>query len=174
MTRKIHPSVQRLINAVPFLEEVAKEIEKSIDEIEKTGTAVDAAVFFHDLKEAYTALDDARKLSYHQKDRMDKFIVPSKLNSFGSDKLRIPEVGRSFYVTTKYTASFSDKEAGFEWLRAKGNGDIIQETVNAGMLASLCKNMVLEEGIDPPEEIVKFSSYETTGSAKYTPKEKAV
>ena len=49
-------------------------------------------------------------------------------------------------------------------------GDMIQETVNAGTLSAFIRNMILEQGIDPPEDIVKVSTYSTTSMVKYRPK----
>lgn len=122
------------------------------------------------IKETHAKLDAATKSLYRVRDFLDKSIVPTKMEAEGVDMVRIPELGRSFSKQSKMSASFIDKQAGFEWLRSIGQGDIIQETVNAGTLASFVRNMIIEEGIDPPEDVVKVTSYNTTSINKYTPK----
>ena len=163
----------RLQKAAVYLEEVARELKANSVSI-KDMTAIESVEWYWALKCAYDELDAARKDVYKLKDELEKFILPSKLDALGVDKIRVPELGRSFYTQTKYSASFPDKEKGFEWLRSSGNGALVQETVNASTLAAFCKNMVLEEGIDPPEDIINFRSYQTIGSSKYTPPKKAV
>lgn len=163
--------LNRLKDAAVYLQEVAAQLDEAPTD---TMPFNELAEFYLRLKENYEALDKARKEIYKVKDRMDKFVVPEALENTGSDKVRIPELKRSFYVNVKYSASFIDKEAGCNWLRDTGAGDLIQPTVNAGTLAGYCKSLVLDEGIDPPEDIVKFTSYKTTGISKYTPKQKAV
>lgn len=165
--------IDRIIKAAEFLNEVADQTDKLVENVEGTADVTTSCEVFLRLKEAYEGLDKARKRIYAAKDKMDKAVVPAKLENCGMDKVQIPSLGRSFYTVTKYSASFVDREKGYEWLRENGNADVITETVNASTLAGLVKDMVLEEGIDPPEDVVKFTSYNTTGSSKYTPKKKA-
>lgn len=122
------------------------------------------------LKEQYRELDRQRKRVYAVLDRLDKGIVPEALDAAGTDMVRIPEMGRSFSIRTNLSASFHDKDAGIQWLRDIGQGDMVQETVNAGTLASMVSRMIKDEGLEPPEEIVKVNPYRTIGSSKYTPK----
>lgn len=164
-----HPN-DRIRNAALHLEEVADQLTTLVDEIEAMGTVEETCTVYVGLKEAYDALDAARKRVYKQKDRMDKGIVPAKLESAGTDKVRIPGLAKSFYILPKMSASFIDKDAGFKWLQDQGAEDLIQPTVNASTLSSYVKNLINEEGIDPPEDIVKLNMYNTTGMSKYTPK----
>jgi hypothetical protein len=161
----------RLANAAVYLADLANEIEREVEYIEAR-TLAEACTFYVGLKADYEALNNARLLVYNSVDKLNKQIIPSKLNAAGVDKIQIPELAKSFYIATKYSASIIDKTKGYEWLRENNYGDVIGETVNAGTLAALCKSMILDDGIDPPEELIKFSSYETTGVSKYTPKEK--
>ena len=102
---------------------------------------------------------------------MDKFILPTKFDASDLDLIRIPELARSFYPTTKYSAKTLDKEELMKWLRDLGQDALISETVNSSTLAGFLKERMLEEGIDPPEEIVQLTTYKSIGSSKYTPKE---
>lgn len=130
-----------------------------------------------DMAKAYWAVstlhDDLKKQLtriYHVMNALDKNVLPKLFDHHGVDMVRIPELGRSFSLRQMTTASMLDKEAALAWLRDNGHGDLIQETVNAGTLASFIRNMILEEGTEPPEELFKVNSYKTIGSNKYNPK----
>lgn len=118
----------------------------------------------------YEELDKAAKKVYHFKDALNKFHIPERLRAYNMDGMRIPEIARSFSIVEKTSASFLDKDAGLDWLRSIEQGDMIQETVNAGTLSAFIRNMILEQGIDPPDDIVKVSTYSTTSMVKYRPK----
>lgn len=121
-------------------------------------------------KEGYDKLDALVKKLYHFKDRLDKHTLPTRMADAGLEMFRVPSIARSFSTVEKTSASFIDKQKGYEWLRNIGQGDIIQETVNAGTLAAFCRNMVLEQGQEPPTDIIKMSSYSVTSITKYRPK----
>jgi len=130
-----------------------------------------------DMAKAYWAVstlhDDLKKQLtriYHVMNALDKNVLPKLFDHHGVDMVRIPELGRSFSLRQMTTASMLEKEAALAWLRDNGHGDLIQETVNAGTLASFIRNMILEQGVEPPEELFKVNSYKTIGSNKYNPK----
>lgn len=162
----------KLAEITAALVETAKTIEDYIERIRRDGQAKDIMVTYFHLYEDYKALDEAAKAIYHLKDKMDKFLVPEALENLGTDKMQIPDVARSFYINTKWSASIIDKERGFEYLRANGAGSLISETVNAGTLASYAKDLMVNEGRDLPEDIFKVTTYRTTGMSRYTPKAK--
>lgn len=161
---------------------IAETLAKLLPEIQKikdltdgvrddpTMRAANAATALFMVKGAHDAVDAAKKAIYKPKDFLDKVIVPEKMEADGVDQVRVPSIARSFSVQDKMSASFVDKEAGFEWLRGLGQGDMITETVNAGTLTAYVRNLILEEGIDPPEDVVKVSQYKATGMNKYMPK----
>ena len=128
---------------------------------------------FWTLKTLHERADKARKQLYHIVNAIDKGIFPAQLEKRDLDMVRVPELGRSFYSQDKTSASILDKEGGYKWLRENGHEDLIQETVNAGTLASFARNLQIEEGIDLPEDLFKVTTYSTTGSSKYTPKKGA-
>lgn len=152
------------------LNATADVIEKVVEECEEA-TLVEAAKTFWHLKQGYDAVDKARKRIYALQDKMDKFVLPTKFDASDLDLIRIPELARSFYPTTKYSAKTLDKEELMKWLRDLGQDALISETVNSSTLAGFLKERMLEEGIDPPEEIVQLTTYKSIGSSKYTPKE---
>ena len=63
-----------------------------------------------------------------------------------------------------------NKNAAMQWLRDNDLGETITETVNAGTLAKVLKEYVIETGKDAPEDAFKLTEYQSTGSSKYTPK----
>ena len=158
--------------ALEFLEKDAAAIVKLGDAL-KDDPAVKPATlaeFYFHLRELHERADAAVKAVYHVHDMLNKFLIPTRLKDNGLDAIKVPAVARSFSIVTKTSASFIDKDAGLAWLRETGNGDMIQETVNAGTLAAFCRNLVLEKGIDPPPEIVNMKTYDTTSMVKYRPK----
>ncbi len=162
-------AIERTIKAAEHLTKLAAQAQAEIDAMDNAKLS-EVATYFIQFKEAHAALETARKLVGAKVALLDKTILPKKFENAGSDKIRVPEIGRSFYTQTKYSCSMIDKEKGPAWLREKGAGDIIQETVNAGTLAAFMNGYVLEHGEDPPEDIFKVSSYYGIGSSKYKPK----
>ena len=143
---------------------------KSKMSLDFMGNAVRASIALYHLSLYHKALDDEAKRAYHFKDLFDKGIVPKKMEAEGLDLLRVPEVARSFSLQQRMSASMVDKEKTFDWLRDIGQEALIQETVNASSLSALCRNLIIDEGIDPPADAVKVSTYQATSINKYTPK----
>lgn len=130
----------------------------------------DVCALYFLIKTHYEAIDRAKKEWSKLKTFMERAIIPEKMEKADVDMVRLPDLARSFSLQKRYSASIVDKEAAFKWLRESGNEDIIQETVNAGTLSSFCRSLMLDEGIEPPEDAVKVSSYNAIGVNKYTPK----
>lgn len=159
-----------------IVEELADKIAEIKDMAEKTRDKdlVQAVKFYYHAKEAHTALDEVRKRLYHIVDEYDKAILPAKFGDSGLDLVRVPELARSFYPSDKFSARTVDKDKLFEWLRSPGvnQAEIITETVNASTLAGVLKSLMLEQGIEAPEDVAVLTKYQTIGSSKYTPKDK--
>ena len=161
--------ISRIRNITAQLVDIDGEVAVLTDNFTKKPLNEGAVLYFQ-LKEAYTELDTARKMMYKRLDYMNKAAIPEMLERMGIDKIQVPEIARSFYILTKSSASMIDKDAGFKWLRERGDGALITETVSAGTLSSYMKDLITNEGIDPPDDIFRFSTYNTTGMSKYTPK----
>lgn len=162
--------IDEIRDVTATVEILADKIEAAVNAADKFEKIEDVAKLFHNLKTNYTALDDARKLVYHQLDRLDKAIFPGFLERLGVDKIRVPELERSFYTSLKYSVKQLNKEAVIQFLRDNDGEDIISETVNIGTLTNFVKDLMLEQGIEPPEGILELTSYSTIGSSKYKPK----
>lgn len=156
--------------ATSSLEEaIIRVIAESVT-IEERKDMAEVLTDYYNIKQVYAALDEVRKKLYHRVDRLEKAVIPAMMDDQGVDKVAVPALKRSFYTLQKHSASMIDKEVGMQWLRDNEMGEAISETVNAGTLAKMLKEFVLEKGIDPPAEAFKLSEYTTIGSSKYTPK----
>lgn len=167
------PALRRLAASAKALTELAEQLRLEIEELKKTPPKLtDFVVYFHHLDTGYDALDKARKSVLKMQDWMDKALVPERLDAEGQgDGVRVPVLSRNYYPLTKYSASViaEKRTEAYEWVRARDPA-LIVETINAGTLASYFKGLVIEENIEPPSDLFKFSSYKTMSSSKYTPK----
>lgn len=165
-----------LENGIARLQELFEVLNAAIEsQTEKTvrsGNLRDLLVLFRTLDEGYDAIDALRKKFYLSNDTLNKSIVPQAIENSGMDLVRIPDLGRSFYIVPKLSVSIVEgaKEAAYDWLRKNGGEDLPQLTVNAGTLAAWVRQMQKEKNIDPPAELFTLNPYNTTGSSKYTPK----
>jgi hypothetical protein len=157
---------------VTELATVAENAEAWLEKIkdDKTLKPADLAKVYFYMDGFHDDVKAALNRLYHVIDAMDKFVLPTLLEHHGIDMVRVPEIKRSFSIRQMMTASIVDKEEGMKWLRENGFKDLIQETVNAGTLASTFRSMILDQGIDPPEEIFKVNNYKKISVTKYTPK----
>ncbi len=149
------------------------EVNNISENLESLATGTDVApllIAYQKLRDEYALIDKARLNLYHLKNQMDKVILPELFEKLGIDKLAVAELSRSYYVIPKSSATMADKIKAFEWLRENGGDDLISETVNAGTLNSLLRELLEETGVLPPEEIIKFSTFKMMGSSTYTPK----
>ena len=162
--------MDQAISSISVVRDYINWIIETLEDLEKTGTLEELVTAYHYANLWYKDLDEQRKRLYKALDHMNKGVLPEKFADRDLDKIQLKSLSRSFYPITKLSASFHDKERGFEWLRENGDDALITETVNAGTLASHVKRMIEDEGIDPPEDIVKVNTYKITGSSKYTPK----
>lgn len=148
------------------LEQWAAEIE--VDK--STPPSAIATRFFH-MKMGYQALDQAVKRFYNIYNKVNQQILPQRMEDNDVDMIRVPEIARSFSIRPMVSATMVDKGKGMAWLRERGQGDLIQPTVNAGTLSTFCRSLMLEEGIEPPAEAIAVRTYKNIGINKYTPKE---
>ena len=166
----LHHTAHELAGDLDRVFDQIEDITRSISRASGPSSPANIATSLFLMDATHKRLDEMRKRFYHEKDYLDKKVLPAALEAANTDIVRVPELARSFSLQVKYSASFLDKDKGFEWLRERGSEDLIQETVNAGTLAAFVKSLIVDEGVDPPEDIVKVSTYQTIGITKYTPK----
>lgn len=162
----------RILRAAELLGEIIRDLEGlvSFADEDKTVKPAEIALMLFAISGAHEKLDASAKALYHVKDKLNKVVLPKRLEDNNTDIVRVPEIARSFSLQTKTSASFIDNEAGFAWLREIGQGDLITQTVNAGTLSAFVRNLQNDQGIDPPEEIVRVNTYNTISVNKYKPK----
>lgn len=64
-----------------------------------------------------------------------------------------------FGMQTRTSAKILDKPLAFEWLRSEGQGDIIQETVNAQTLGAFAGNYMESTGKDLPDTLFEVKQH---------------
>ena len=96
--------------------------------------------------------------------------ILDRLDSMGVDKVAVPSLKRSFYPKLHHSASMADRAAGMEWLRENGGAGLITETVHHQTLTSFVREMIEDQGLEPPPEIFSFKTHRSLGSSTYTPK----
>lgn len=169
---------QKFIEQAEALEKTIMTLTDEIDSVTTSAdilpkvkhTSSDIGKAYFALTDLHKKLDAATKKLYHAKNAYDKAIIPKHMEENGLSGFKVPEIARSFSVNQKMSASFLDKEKGYQWLRDQGQGDIITETVNAGTLSAFCRDMILNQGMEPPEDIIKVNTYEATSMTRYNPK----
>lgn len=115
-------------------------------------------------RDLYKAMDETRKRLEAVISKIGEEDIPKRFMNEKIKTTNLVDVGR---VTVAYRASASmpDKIKGMDWLRENGHPDIIQETVNAGTLASFVKSEFIEKNMDPPD-VFKFSTSPYTSITK--------
>lgn len=168
-TDRIVAGLQRVIETLNKISDAAEALREEARDNKSVSPAALGYTLFQ-LKETYEEADKQLKRVYHVKDAIDKNILPERMRDNNIDGFKVPEIARSFSIIDKTSASFVDKEAGIAWLNSIGQGDMVQQTVNAGTLAAFCRSLLLERGMEPPEDVIKVSTYSVTGMVKYRPK----
>ena len=166
-------SITRIYAAATLLEEWSGFTD-DLEQVVANDDLAEALRYYAKFKRAYEALDVARKKAFKHLDYLNKSIIPKKLEDADlADGVRVQiddQTGYNFRVQTQYSAKQNDREALYAWLRERGDGELITETVNASTLASYLKGLMLDEGIEVPQEMAELTTYEITGMTKYTPK----
>lgn len=161
---------EQISQSVTDLNQIADKVKDFCENRADNYELADICALYFLVKSHYEAIDKMKTEWSKLKMFMERAVLPEKMEKADVDMVRVPDLARSFSLQKRYSASIVDKEAAFKWLRESGNEEIIQETVNAGTLSSFCRNLMLDQGIEPPEDAVKVSSYNAIGVNKYTPK----
>lgn len=163
---KLELAKERAVEALCCLND---EWSLHLDQLSKKPVLKDLCLAWMQLQDQYEQIDEHRKSLYAQLDRLSKGTIPAEFERQELDKIAVPEVARSFYPITKYSASMVNKADAFDWLRKEGAESLITETVNSGTLAAYLSERLVKDNMEPPE-CLKLTTYKITSSSKYTPK----
>ena len=98
-------------------------------------------------------------------DYMSGTQVPDAMRAAKVKTITIEGIGR-VTISSRFSVSMKDKEAGHDWLKGNGMGDIIIPTVNAQTLSSSIKDWQATTGEDAPEDIFKIGATDYTSITK--------
>ena len=108
----------------------------------------------------YRQLDAAKANCSAIQKKFDKYkleVIPDAMDEESITSCNIDGIGRLGLTNDAWVGTL-DKEAAFEWLRARGYEDLITETINGSTLKSFLKELkAKDEAI--PEDVFKYQPY---------------
>lgn len=152
---EIKTIAEGIVTLATRIEAGEKLFAHNLEELKKIDNLDDLIRLMAQVRRAKDATDSAKKTLEALYGVMSNKIIPEMMRDKKIKTTTLADVGR-VTVSNRTSCSMLDKEAGMEWLRANGLGDIIQETVNASTLAATAKTKI-EEGFDLPDDVFKVS-----------------
>lgn len=147
--------------AISLAERVGKTAKRDANGISMAKAYIGLRYVFDAMKESLKDLN-----AHHDKWR--KVIIPHIFEDLGVTNIPIASFGRRVQVSTKQRCSIlSDrKEGALGWLRKEGYGDSIYETVQAGRLDNIAKEILTESGLEMPDNFFRVYDDVTTSAVK--------
>tara|TARA_R110000772_G_scaffold268452_1_gene395568 strand:+ start:13297 stop:13800 length:504 start_codon:yes stop_codon:yes gene_type:complete len=105
----------------------------------------------------YEEADSVKKQLGKMYDDLRVIQIPTKMDDEGIESQKITDLGL-LMLTDDLRVKVEDKEAEFEWLETTLNGDLIQDTVNAGSLKALLRRR-LKAGEEVPSDIFTVTPF---------------
>lgn len=156
-------NVTQLRDAASILNLFTVSLPGQLERVRKESVA-EACVSYHDLRNAYEALDESRKLVYEALEGLARGALVEMLEEHEVTTLTV-EVNTStkyrFTKTQRVSCSMPDKEGGIDWLKTADDGKhkaIVQETVNSGTLSAFAKSYMKDTGKELPSDYFKLST----------------
>lgn len=103
------------------------------------------------VKSAEQVLKDAKAASLEAREELVNAMLEEETDSIGRNGRKYTLMARA-----KYSKRAGMEQELFSLLRETGLGDIITETVNAGTLSSVMKQLAEENGGELPEEYADY------------------
>ena len=148
--------------------EEAQVLARKLDDIRVLlGKMVDEETKVAGVADLYSAVDavkDIIDVPMKQLSALGQFLsykrLPEMMDDEGVTSVNTSS-GYRATVSSRLAVSMLDKENAMGWLRENGHGGVIQETVNAGTLSKLVKEMIETLNVEPPTELfsVKAAPY---------------
>jgi len=130
------------------LTKIAGDIREQTNEVVATNDHIEVIKHYDSLRQVNALIKESREALSQIEEKLSREYVPDVMRSHKVKTITVEGVGR-VSLGTRWSASMTDKQMGFEWLRGNGHGGVIQETVNAQTLGALAKELN-EEGQDLP------------------------
>lgn len=144
---------------------VGEMVQNDTDTTVKGGDHIAVIKHYDHLRIAVAKIKEAREALAQIEERLSRETVPEVLREQNIKTITVIGVGR-VTVSSRWSASMLDKDAGINWLKNNGFPSIVQETVNAQTLAATAKNLSVTEGRDLPSDIFKVGMTTYTSITK--------
>jgi hypothetical protein len=157
-----------ITEALELVENKLKQINMTLAEkikaVEDAGDLNELLRLFNRTRNAYEEVDEQRKKLFTQLEYLSRNAIPEQMAEKGVTSITLDHF--RFTVNSKSTTSITDKDAGYQWLKENGHGDIIKESVNANTLAAFARSYLEEHDKDLPEffktSYMKYTSVTAT------------
>lgn len=120
---------------------------------------------YDQLRIAVDQIKEAREALKEIEEHMSREDVPDVMRANKVKTITVEGVGR-VTISHRWSASMLDKERGIKWLKANGQGGIVQETVNAQTLAAHAKALMEGPGTELPADLFKVGQMAFTSITK--------
>jgi len=145
--------VARATQLAHQMDELRKEMHTMSEDVVRVPDMSEVFVMTRQVRDLFDAsLKEITKL----RDGISYKTLPEMMEDEGLSSFTT-DTGYRVSVARRFSASFLDKEAGFDWLRDNDLGDIIKETVPSQTLSAQIREMIESEGMEPPDDIIKTS-----------------
>jgi len=138
----------RLSNLCLDLSKIATEIREQTNQAVASDDHIVVIKHYDKLRQVNATIKESREVLGQIEESLSREHVPDVMRRHNVRTITVEGVGR-VSLGTRWSASMTDKQTGFEWLRGNGHGGVIQETVNAQTLGALAKELN-GEGVDLP------------------------
>jgi len=145
--------VERAVATAKEMDEIRKAMTKMAEDTVRVPDMSEVFVMSRQIRDV---LDSALKEITKQRDVISYNTLPNMMEDEGLTSFTT-ESGYRVSVARRFSASFVDKEAGFQWLRDNGLEDIIKETVPSQTLSAQIREMIESENMEPPDDVIKTS-----------------
>lgn len=150
---------------VEHLQKVASEIRDDTNQAIASKDHIEIIRHYDQLRQATAQIKEAREAIAQIEEHMSREDVPDILRANKIKTITVEGVGR-VTISHRWSASMLDKIEGIAWLKANGQGGIVQETVNAATLAAHAKALMEGPGTELPADIFKVGQMAFTSITK--------
>ena len=157
-------TLRELYDIIEALSLTAMRIGEETNAVVATKDHVEVIRHYDQFRKANAIIKEVKDALTKLEERLSREYVPDIMRANQIKSTTIEGVGR-VSLGRRWSASMTDKEAGFTWLRDNENGGIIQETVNAQTLGALAKELN-EKGYELPSPLFTTSVMTYTSITK--------